>query len=116
MHFMRKEFLIWMLGIVLVAAVGYGYAKQRDIHARYLQFQKNEKQVEAVRLEIEELKRRVEQAKQRVENMESDPVEIEATIRRIRKLTRDGEIVFHVESPPDNRGSDTTQEQSSTGN
>jgi len=113
---MRKEFLIWILGVVLVAAVGYGYAKQRNIHARYLEFQKNEKQIESVRLEIEELKKRVEQAKQRVENMETDPVEIEATIRRIRKLTRDGEVVFHIDAPSGNSTSQIPPKESSADN
>lgn len=99
---MRKEFLIWLLGVALVAAVGYGYAKQRNIHGRYLEFHNNEKQIEEVRVEIKELEKRVRAAKQRVENMESDPVEIEATIRRVRKLTRDGEVVFHIETPKRN--------------
>ena len=113
---MRKEFLIWILGLLLVAAVGYGYAKQRNIHARYLEFQKNEKQIESVRQEIDELKKRVEEAKQRVENMETDPVEIEATIRRIRKLTRDGEVVFHIEAPPDSSSPQSTPAESSPDN
>ena len=97
---MRKEILIWLLGLALVAAVGYGYAQQRNIHVRYKEFQENTKQIEAVKQEIEALKQRVEQAQQRVQNMETDPVEIEATIRRIRRLTRDGETIFRIEDPP----------------
>ena len=96
---MRKEILIWLLGLALVAAVGYGYAQQRNIQARYKEFQENTKQIEAVKKEIEALKQRVEQAQQRVQNMETDPVEIEATIRRVRRLTRDGETIFRIEDP-----------------
>ena len=101
---------------MLVAAVAYGYAKQRNIHARYLEFNKNEKQIESVRLEIEELKKRVDDAKQRVENMETDPVEIEATIRRVRKLTRDGEVVFHIDAPSGNPTSQIPPKGSNTDN
>lgn len=97
---MHKEILIWLLGLVLVTAVGYGYARQRNIQARYMEFQQNEKQIESVEQEIEALRQRVEQAQQRVNDMESDPVEIEATIRRIRRLTRDGEIIFRIEDCP----------------
>lgn len=97
---MHKEFLIYLLGIVLVGSVAYGYYHQRNIHARYLEFQENEKQIDAVRQDIESLKERVDQVKIRVQNMENDPVEIEATIRRIRRLTRDGEVIFHVEEVP----------------
>jgi len=98
------------LGVVLVAAVAYGYAQQRNIRGRFSEFQNNENQVESVKKEIEALKERVEQAKQRVQNMENDPIEIEATIRRVRRLTRDGEIIFHIEGdaaaeniPPDDQ-------------
>ena len=97
---MHKEILIWLLGLVLVTAVGYGYARQRNIHARYIEFQHNDKQIESVKQEIEALRKRVEQAQQRVDNMESDPIEIEATIRRIRRLTRDGETIFRIEDAP----------------
>ncbi len=94
---MRRELFLWLLGVVLVVAVGYGYAQQRDIHMRYVEFRRNEEQLEAVRTEIEALKTRVEEAKSRIERLETDPVEIEAAIRRIRRLTRDGEIVFRIE-------------------
>ncbi|HDP35187.1 MAG TPA: hypothetical protein ENN29_08785 [Candidatus Hydrogenedentes bacterium] len=65
-----------------------------------MEFRRNEQQLELVRKEIDALKMRVEQARQRVENIEKDPVEMEATIRRIRRLTRDGEIIFRIEEQP----------------
>jgi cell division protein FtsB len=97
---MHKEILIYLLGAVLVGSVAYGYYHQRNIHARYIEFRENEKQIDAVRRDIEALKERVDQVKDRVENMKDDPVEIEATIRRIRRLTRDGEVIFHIEDAP----------------
>ncbi|MCK5862250.1 MAG: septum formation initiator family protein [Candidatus Hydrogenedentes bacterium] len=96
---MRKEILIWLLGVLLVIVVGYGYAQQRNIMVRYREFDKNEEQIEAVKQDIESLKQRVTQAQQRVKAMKADPIEIEATIRRVRRLTRDGEIVFRIEEP-----------------
>jgi len=97
---MRKEFFIWLLGVALVVAVAYGYTHQRNLHARYVEFKQDEQLLEEVRQEIETLRTRVEQARARVESMEKDPVEIEATIRRIRRLTRDGETIFRIEAAP----------------
>lgn len=97
---MRKEFFIWLLGLALVITVAYGYAHQRNIHARYIEFKQNELLLEDIRHEIEALRTRVEQTRTRVENMENDPVEIEAAIRRIRRLTRPGETIFRIEDAP----------------
>ena len=83
-----------------MGSVAYGYYHQRNIQTRYIEFRENEKQIDAVSRDIEALKERVDQVKDRVENMKTDPVEIEATIRRIRRLTRDGEVIFHVEDAP----------------
>ncbi len=95
--FMRRELLLYGLAGTLVIAVAYAYFHQRDIHARYVELRENEKQLEAVRRDVDALKSRVEETKARVENMEKDPVEMEATIRRIRRLTREGEIIFRIE-------------------
>ncbi len=97
---MRKEFFIWLLGVALVIAVTYGYTHQRNLHERYVEFKQNEQLLEDVRQEIETLRNRVEEARARVENMEQDPVEIEAAIRRIRRLTRDGETIYRIETAP----------------
>ncbi len=94
---MGRERLLWVLGALVVMALGYGYAYQRHLYVRYLEFRENEIRVEAVRNEIEALKERVKQAQERIENLETDPVEMEAAIRRIRRLTRDGEVVFRIE-------------------
>ncbi len=97
---MHKEYFIWMLGVALVIAVAYGYMHQRNIPERYNEFRQNEVLLEQVKQEIDALRERVEQARAKVKDLETDPVEIEAAIRRVRRLTRDGEIVYQIEDPP----------------
>ena len=97
---MYKEYFIWMLGLVLVIAVAYGYAQQRNIQQRYVELRENQAVLENIRMEVEALRNRVHETRERVEKMESDPLEIEAAIRRDRRMTRDGEIVFRIEDAP----------------
>lgn len=82
---------------MLVVAVTFGYFQQRDIRARYIEFQQNEERLEEVRQEIEALRFQVDEARHLVENLENDSVEKEAAVRRIRRLTRDGEIIYRIE-------------------
>lgn len=98
---MYKEYFIWLLGLVLVLAISIGYYHQRNIQQRYDEFKENQKALENIRDEVNALRVRVEEARARVERMENDPLEIEAAIRRDRRMTRDGEIIFHIEGAPE---------------
>lgn len=97
---MYKEFFIWVLGLALVAAVAYGYAHQRNLQHRYIEFRNDKDTLDDIRAEVESLRVKVEETRARVSKMESDPLEIEATARQDARMTRDGEIIFHIEDAP----------------
>ncbi|NLV43049.1 MAG: hypothetical protein GXY07_00960 [Candidatus Hydrogenedentes bacterium] len=97
---MYKEFFIWVLGLALVVAVAYGYAHQRNLQQRYIEFRDDKDTLDDIRAEVESLRVKVEETRARVSKMESDPLEIEATARQDARMTRDGEIIFHIEDAP----------------
>lgn len=97
---MYKETILWLLGLVLVSAVAYGYAHQRNLQQRYAEFRNEQTRLEDMRGEVESLREKVEETRARVAKMESDPLEIEATARKDGRMTRDGEIIFHIEDAP----------------
>lgn len=110
---MYKEHLVWILGLVLVIAVAYGYYQQRNIHGRYLDLKRNQSALEKIKSEVNELEARVNSAKATLQRLKEDPLEIEAAIRKERRMARDGEIIFHIESPPQNsdQSHDSTPQQ-----
>lgn len=97
---MNKELFLWVLGLALVVAVAVGYAHQRNLQQRYHDLQQGQENLAEIRAKVESLKDQVEKTRGQVKKMESDPLEIEAVLRLDRKLTRDDEIIFHVEGPP----------------
>jgi cell division protein FtsB len=97
---MYKEYFIWLLGLVLVAAVAYGYAHQRNIHQRYNDFRGDQVKLEGVRHEVEALRGRLKETTEKVEKMKNNPLEIEAAVRKDTRMTREDEIIFHVEDNP----------------
>ena len=97
---MNKELFLWILGLALVVAVAFGYAHQRNLQQRYHDLQEGQADLAEIRAKVESLKDKVEDTRGRVKRMESDPLETEAILRLDRKLSRDGEIIFHVEDAP----------------
>lgn len=92
-----KKWLVF--AFVLVSGLLALYAYQRDLPGKYLSFQKSQSEVDALRSEKERLEEHSRLLQERVEQLNSDPVEIEAAIRRNRGLVREGEKVFQIELP-----------------
>lgn len=84
-----------------MAVVISGYVHQRNLPQRYRDLQVNQEELDDIRAKVKSLRDQVESTRSRVEKLESDPLEIEATIRQDRRMTRDGEIIFHVEDAPE---------------
>jgi cell division protein FtsB len=99
---MYKEYFIWVLGVVLVVAVSYGYYQQREIQQRYVGLTESQEKLDSLRGHVESLRTQVQQTELQVKKMETDPLEIEAAIRRdIRKIGFN-EMVFEVKDKPEN--------------
>ena len=97
---MNKELFLWALGVALVVAVAVGYAHQRNLQTRYHDLQESQAELAEIRAKVESLQTKVEDTRGRVKKMESDPLEIEATMRLDRGMARDGETIYHVEDSP----------------
>jgi len=90
----------YVLVALLVALVTVMYAERRNLFARYFEHEAREGQVDTVRQQCEELQKEIDSSRRRVENLGSDPLEIEAAIRRSKDLVREGEKIYRIETGP----------------
>lgn len=98
MDFMKRtDYTCYWLALALVCALALAYIEKRDLKGRYEAYQKTMETVSAQQAEVESLKAAVNDAQHRLKGMDSDPLEQEATIRRIKRLVRDKEIIYRIE-------------------
>lgn len=95
---MKKTDYTWYwLALALICALALAYIEKRDLKGRYQAYQKTMETVSVQRAEVESLKAAVDDAQHRLKGMDTDPLEQEATIRRIKRLVRKGEIIYRIE-------------------
>lgn len=101
---MRRRKLYW-LSLALAVALAAAYGVHRELWDRYAQYRKSENTVRAVEREVNTLDTAITVVKGEAEKLDTDPIEMEKAIRRIKKLVRPGETVFRIEpsSPPDGK-------------
>lgn len=98
---MKKTDYTWYwLALALVCALALAYIEKRDLKGRYEAYKNTKETVAAQQAEVEALKAAVNDAQHRLRGMDSDPLEQEATIRRIKRLVREGEIIYRIEPEP----------------
>lgn len=85
--------------MVFLVATGLtvGYVIHRDLAGQYTFYQENEEYVRAMREQQRALTAEEQRLTQRVEGLTSDPVEVEADIRRSKGLVRPGERILRIE-------------------
>lgn len=93
----RTDYTWYWLALALVCALALVYIQRHDLKGRYKAYQETMETVSQQEQEVETLRTAVGNARDRVAGMDSDPLEQEATIRRVKGLVRDGEIVYRVE-------------------
>ena len=91
----------YVVVVALVALVTVLYANRRNLLERYLEHEAREDQISAGQQQCEELQKEIDSTRRRVENLDSDPLEIEAAIRRSKDLVRKGEKIYRIETGPD---------------
>lgn len=97
---MRKtDYTGYWLALALVCVLALVYIEWHDLGDRYETYQDTVQTVSEQRQDVKALESAVEDARNRLQDMDSDPLEQEATIRRVRGLVREGEIVYRVETP-----------------
>ncbi|MFP4171773.1 MAG: FtsB family cell division protein [Candidatus Hydrogenedentota bacterium] len=87
--------------LALSAAIGLSalYVWHQDLPGRYKGYQRSEQEVRELRNEWRAHQERREALEERIRGLEHDPVELEAAIRRSRRMVREGETVYRVELP-----------------
>jgi cell division protein FtsB len=95
----RERLTYATLGVLILAGTAL-YARHRDLLGQWERYQKSEEATRDMQQQLQTMEESVAAAKERARNMDKDPVEKEATVRRISKGVRGDEIVFRVEEEP----------------
>lgn len=90
--------------LVLLSAIGLAgaYGMKNHLAERYQAHLDRERQIAEFRKQIGIMHDRAEASRNRVKQLDVNPVEKEAAVRRIKGWTRPGEIVYRVEEAPAN--------------
>lgn len=93
----RTDNTLYWLTLALVTALALVYVDQRDLQGRYDDYRRTMDTVREQREQVRTLRETVADEQRRAEGMDRDPLEQEATIRRVMRRVREGEIIFRVE-------------------
>ncbi len=91
----------YYVGLLVMGAAIAAYAYLRDPVDLHQKYEERRGEVKALELKLDEQIVEEQRLTQRVEHLDSDPVEMEAAIRRREHRVRDGETIYRVELPPD---------------
>jgi cell division protein FtsB len=87
----------YVLALMLTIGLTVAYVVHRDLQGRYDFYLRSTEYVQGLQAQLDALKQEEERLKTRTEGLDSDPVEMEADIRRDKNLVRPGETVFRVD-------------------
>jgi cell division protein FtsB len=93
----RKKLRYWLV-LTAVMAMVLAYAGHRNLRQRFQDYLKNKGEIQAKLRECEALEQRIQASRERVTSLGSDPLEIEAEIRRNKNLVREGEKIYRIQT------------------
>jgi septal ring factor EnvC (AmiA/AmiB activator) len=99
--------IAYALALLLLAGASGAYLVHRGPWERLDGLRESQKQVDALERERTLLEQRRDRLQRRVEGLKSDPVEVEASIRRSKGLIREGERIYRIPLPGDTPAPDT---------
>jgi cell division protein FtsB len=88
----------YILTFLVITGLTVGYVVHRDLAGQYNFYKENEEYVRTMREQLSILTAEEQRLQQRVEGLTSDPVEVEADIRRSKGLVRPGERIVRIET------------------
>lgn len=91
----------YLLALGLAIVLALAYIAHRDLFGRYEEYQQGEAAVEAAQKKSQDLEEELRQLDERVKALNQNSLEMEAAIRRIKRLVRDGETVYRLEEAPE---------------
>jgi len=96
----RRFWPVYWIVLATVAWVAVVYAERRHFRERYQDHLRQEADIRRSQDERERLEDHVEATRRRVGSLDSDPLEIEAGLRRNSGLVRVGERVYRMKEVP----------------
>ncbi len=87
------------LAIAVFAALLLLYAERRDLVGLYQDYEESKAHAERLDAEVDSLRADRAVVEKQVEQLDNDPLEMEAAIRRGKRLVREGETVYRVPLP-----------------
>ena len=87
----------YIVVFLVVTGLTVGYVVHRDLADQYDFYMENEEYVRSMREQLRILTAEEQRLQQRVDGLTSDPVEVEADIRRNKGLVRPGERIMRIE-------------------
>lgn len=97
---MSNRRIIFGIAFASSLVLAAGYVERRQLKERHAAFLQSEREIEAAQSQIVELEQALVAEEARARDLASDPVEVEAAVRRIKRAARDGEILYRVEHTP----------------
>lgn len=98
----KQQRVIAVLGFGLAAVLAAVYFEKRDLWDRYQAYLHRTERISQTERQVALLEDTLKSAREQADNSGQDPVEVEAAIRRVKRLVREGERVFHVREVADN--------------
>lgn len=89
------------LALLLLTGGVVGYVVHRAPWEQAAELRDSQREVDLLERERNALRERRDVLRQRVEDLKSDPVEVEASIRRGKGLIREGERIYRIPLPED---------------
>lgn len=93
--------LWYVLALLVTCAFAWGYYHACDLPGRFEEREERERELQRIRQEAEALEAQVQQAQERVYNLDADPLEVEASLRRIKGMVREDERIYRMEPLPE---------------
>jgi cell division protein FtsB len=97
-----RERVTYVVVSTLILAGTALYARQWDLTHQLERYQQSEQATKDMKDALKQKEEELAAAQQRAQDMDKDPVEKEATVRRVSKGVREDEIVYRIEeeTPP----------------
>lgn len=92
-----RENLVYIVVSALVLGGTALYARHWDLQHQLERYRASERAVEEAKTQRDAKQEELKAERKRAADMDKDPVEKEATVRRVSKGVREDEIVFRVE-------------------
>jgi cell division protein FtsB len=93
----------YAVAISLLVSAAYWYVGYRDLFGLYDAYRNGEIETENLQRKLEEDQAKAETLEAHVAGLDTDPVELEAAMRKNKNVVREGEKIYRFELAPERR-------------